>query len=314
MQTQTTQNPNKADSTGLPVFSHAVIVAALQRIGEKGDFEGKEHVTRCPFHDDSGKKHLYINLTTKPGVHHCFFAKCEARGTFPEFLRARTGWNYVTCSLFMRKVAAETPFVMPALRPAPEPRSITELQPLAFRHEYCYERGLTEETLQRWNIGYDKGKDAITFPWFDRHNKLVAIKFRPFASGRYLCEKNVEISSFIYGSQFIRKGATRWVDEGEFDTMYLDQSFRQLRAENHFAGGLGGKTLHPKALRELIALEPKRIMLALDNDEAGREYTARAQQQLTMFKNVSCVTYPSEIKDPNQLSLTQIANMIKENT
>lgn len=313
MRLQTQTHPNKNDSTPLPTFSPGVIIAALQRIGENGDFDGKEHVTHCPFHDDTGKKHLYVNITNKCGVYHCFWAKCEARGSFPEFLRVRTGWNHITCSLFMRKVAAETPFAMPTQRPLPAPRSVTELQPLAFRHEYCYERGLTEETLQRWHIGYDKTKDAITFPWFDRHGKLVGIKFRPFASGRYLCEKNVEISSLVYGSQFIRKGATIWVAEGEFDTMYYDQSFRQLRAENHFGGGLGGKTLHPKAIRELIALEPKRIMLSLDNDAAGIEYTAKAKQQLTMF-NVSCVKYPIGVKDPNQMSLTQISNMIKEYT
>ncbi len=286
-------------------------MVALQTLGEDGDFEGKEFLARCPFHEDTGRRaHLYINLRDKAGVYHCFWSGCEVRGPFISYIMQKTGWNLAVALAFMRKISRDVPFMLAQPRPKPKPRSVKELEPYAFRHAYCYERGLTEATLQRYKIGYDKVRDAITFPWFDSNRRLIAVKFRPFSTGRYICEKGVEISACVYGLQLMRKQSVLWLVEGEFDTMYLDQSFRQLHADEHYAGGLGGKTLHPKAIQAILRLNPKYVVLMLDNDEAGVTYAKKIKESLVGKINVKDAVYPDGVKDPNQLTLQQI-NLLK---
>ena len=231
------------------------------------------------------------------------------RGSFVNYVMQRTGWKLVQSLAFIRRITRDVPFMLAQPRPKPKPRSVKELAPFAFRHAYCYERGLTEATLQRFGIGYDKERDAITFPWFDRNRRLVAIKFRPFETGRYICEKGVEISACLYGLQLVRVKSKIWVVEGEFDAMYLDQSFRQLHMKDNFAVALGGKTMHAKARQELLRLSPEYVVLMLDNDAPGITYGAAIRESLVGKVDVRDAVYPPNIKDPNQFSLEQIKRL-----
>ena len=52
------------------------------------------------------------------------------------------------------------------------------LQNYAYFHPYMFERGLTEEVILKFKIGYNKEHDSITFPVWDEHNNLVGITER----------------------------------------------------------------------------------------------------------------------------------------
>lgn len=52
------------------------------------------------------------------------------------------------------------------------------LNEYAYYHPYMFERGLTEEVILKFRIGYNKKTDSITFPVWDEHNNLVGVTER----------------------------------------------------------------------------------------------------------------------------------------
>lgn len=52
------------------------------------------------------------------------------------------------------------------------------LDKYAYFHPYMFKRGLTEDVILRFRIGYNKETNSITFPVWDEHNNLVGITER----------------------------------------------------------------------------------------------------------------------------------------
>jgi len=274
----------------------------------------KEFVTPCIFHPDTskqdgGKPNLYINVQHKPGIYHCF--KCDAKGSFATYVSRFTGWGPFKVAAFIRKHRAtsfgpETPqkdYIVQV--------TDAELRNYAFRHEYCYDRKLNEETLRRYKIGFDQEQNAITLPWFDRVGKLCGVKRRTVNYKYNHMSSNGDSRALLYGLHLIKPRSIVWIAEGEFDAMYLDQIFRQFSHTEHSAIALGGKFLHDVAITELLKKTPRAIVLTLDADDAGRE----AQNGIYLRVRPIVFTINLEYKggkDPNELSEESIIKYAKK--
>ena len=281
---------------------------ALRELGV--DFmEGpKEFVTPCVFHpdhskEDGGKPNLYINVQLKPGVFHCF--KCDAKGPFPNYIARFTGWGPFKVAAFVRKHRAVSFGPEVPQKEYVVQVSEKELRNYAFRHEYCYDRKLNEETLRRYKIGFDKEENAITLPWFDRVGKLEGIKRRTVNYKYNHFTANGDSRKLLYGLHLVTPRRIVWIVEGEFDAMYLDQTFRKFSLTDHAAIALGGKFLHPVAVTELLKKTPRAIVLALDADDAGREAQTRTYMQVRPILFTVDLEYKGG-KDPNELSEERI--------
>ena len=292
----------------------ASIRNALKELGV--DFiEGpKEFVTPCIFHpdhakSDGGKPNLYINVRGKVGVFHCF--KCDATGTFDAYVRAFAGWGPIKAIAFIRKHRA-TNFDEPDVPQKAPVVQITDeaLKDFAYRHAYCYDRNLTEESLRRYKVGFDRDENAITLPWFDRVGRLVGVKRRMVSYKYNLMTANEDMRPHLYGLHLVRPNSIVWMDEGEFDTIYLNQTFRTASFDKHGAVGLGGKFLHPQAIESLLKKTPRAVVLALDNDDAGREAQDAIFTQLRGIVFTINLRYTGG-KDPNELSVERVIRYAK---
>lgn len=289
-------------------FSAAQIEHALIELGVEYDRGPKEAVTHCIFHNDTGKPNLYINLQLKPGVYHCF--ACEVRGSFDEFVRTKTGWTLTKTLQYLLQLRKTISFVEDTTRHvAPTPQE-SELDAYAFRHPYCYERGLTESTLQRFRIGYDKADESLTIPWFDLFGKLVTIKRRSVLTKRYTYPENVDLRAVMFGMQHVKMNSYVWITEGEFDAMYLDQCFRTAHFDKHFAVALGGKTLHDAAFAAICKRQPKQVVLLLDMDDHGRAAVNTITRKIIEYVSVAAPTYSA--KDPNELTYEEAVFLTRQ--
>lgn len=269
----------------------------------------KEFVTYCIFHEDrkDSRPNLYINHQKMPGTFHCF--KCNASGSFDEFVSKYTHWGPIRVAEFMarhRHAAGELIFDAPW---KVKPIKKEELKQYDYRHPYLYERKLEEWVLRKYRVGYDKDEAAITLPWYDDHGKLVAIKRRSVGVKQNMMSGKIDT---LYGAQFIRPKKIVWLVEGEFDALYMAQVFRNHHYdEEHAVGGLGGTYLRRGAVELLCKKSPRAVVLALDNDEGGIEASQTIYKTLRqMMIDVVFAEYKAD--DPNDMTPQQVVTCIKQ--
>lgn len=144
--------------------------------------------------------------------------------------------------------------------------------------DYFINRGLSKETIDRFNLGYDPEKNLVTIP-YNPDCKGYVHRILWGSDNKY-CKFGNEIfnikalysqgiDKFLFGNdEYI------FVTEGQIDAM----SFEEIGLS---AIGLGGVN-EIKKLVELIkkASSDKIFILALDNDKAGRRATGKFIEEL----------------------------------
>jgi hypothetical protein len=151
------------------------------------------------------------------------------------------------------------------------------------------ERGLSDETIKRWRLGYHEEQGAIEGIWTPRgvtipgivDGELRYIKVRrpvpPLDGPKYQCAKGSKSSMF--GLDRLAGKGVAVICEGEFDAMLLDQEAGDLVD----VVAIGSKTATP-SVRELNRLTTaSRWLLVLDNDaderaDAWAEWSARVRR------------------------------------
>lgn len=155
-------------------------------------------------------------------------------------------------------------------------------------------RGLNQDTLDNFNIGYDPDRNAISIPVYKR-GELVNIRYRhldPKATAKYTQEKGCEV--WIYNEDGIAKGQKRGsilITEGEFDCMSAWQAgFKSVISP------ASGKDSYGVWL-ELLDTIPK-VYVAYDNDKPGKSASVELANRIGTEKSFE-VLYPEGIKDAN---------------
>ena len=156
------------------------------------------------------------------------------------------------------------------------------------------ERGLTEETLTYFKIGYDKSRNAVAIPHF-KGEELINIKYRFLEPKdiRYTSEPNAE--QWLFHDDGLKVGVEKnaiAIAEGEFDCMSLWQAgFKNVISPGSGANSYG-------VWIELLD-KIKSIYIAYDNDEAGQMASKELAERIGVDKCRN-VVYPEATKDANE--------------
>jgi DNA primase len=278
--------------------------ALMEGTMEKASKRGIELRLHCPFHEDSTPS-LSINAET--GKFHCF--GCHAKGgDIFDFVVTKEGIAADDRTKSRRQAAllikdwfgVQSP-AAPAAPPSPvaensapvedatpaseEPEAGTN-PPLKFtfkhldtRHPYLtQERGLREATIDAFGLGYHSGRGILqnraVIPIHNEVGELVAYAGRtlgdpPEGTGKYTFPPNFRKSLVLFNLHRAREHATDGliVVEGFFTVF----EFFQRGRKNVVA--LMGSAMSTEQERLIVeTVGPKgRVLLALDNDEAGRK-------------------------------------------
>lgn len=162
---------------------------------------------------------------------------------------------------------------------------------LAYLHD---ERGLSDDTIAHFRLGYDEERAAIAIPIFKDGN-LINIKYRILhpTGPKYLSESGAE--TWIYNEAGIvaaNKFQKILIVEGEFDLMSVWQA-----GIKNVVSPASGKNSYGPWIEYLDKI--KEVYIAYDNDAPGRETAKEMAERIGTDKSYE-VKYPEGIKDANE--------------
>lgn len=171
-------------------------------------------------------------------------------------------------------------------------------------------RGLSNDTIKHFQLGYDESKDAIAIPIFktiEGKEELIDVKYRHLnpTKAKYSRERNTE--TWIYNEEGIHRGMKRGyvvIVEGEFDLMSAWQS--GIRSIISPASGKDSYGVWIELLDNI-----PRVIVAYDNDEAGQSTAKKIAERLGVDKCFE-LQYPEGIKDANEYFKKHVFDDFKE--
>jgi hypothetical protein len=224
-----------------------------------------ETVQPCPYcGDKTSHNHLYIN--TEKGVFQCWL--CGVTGTTNKLFRDFPALKD-RVDLSKLNVGKRQP---PKLRLALQPLSVVPAGRFDAAKRYLLERGLTDEDVSKWKIcGSLNYPHRVFFPdptsgptyfWTARG---IYPNVRPKWLFPAKTATRVSAHKYVWALSSFSKGAVVWICEGIFDAIATS------------GVAIFGKVPSNIQLQKILSLEPKKIVVALDNDAhlAARQLQAK---------------------------------------
>lgn len=306
----------------------------LRRVSHSGPYDV---MALCPFHrkaDGSMERTPSFALSLSKGVYFCH--ACEESGNLYTLLRhlghTRDDIEYD----YRRLIDAASRNIPPD--PDPLRPGIVSTEPIPEKllglFDYCpvslEEAGFTEETLRRFDVGFDKEHMRITFPLRDIRGNLVGI------SGRSVLSSSSRYK--IYSSEYAtwdmppRKGWDKrtvlYNAHAVMPAVYYFTGTVEVFVVEGFKACMWlvqhGMTNTVALMGSYLSWEQKWILeamgavvyLFLDNDSSGHKGTEQAAQTLQRSIKVRIATYPQRLKNikaqPDDLTAEELQR-VKDN-
>lgn len=136
--------------------------------------------------------------------------------------------------------------------------------------DYFHNRGLSDRTISRFSLGYDKGKNIITIPY---NSDLKGYVHRVlWNSDNKYCKHGNELFNIeaLYSPDY----DVVFIVEGQIDALSIEEV-------GFCAVGLGGVNETDKLVEQLKRKPSSKVLfLALDKDKAGKAATGRLIEKL----------------------------------
>lgn len=288
-----------------------------------------EVIGLCPFHEETTGS-FHASMTKN--VFHCF--GCQSKGNILDFVALKEGGDVRQAAFMIQEWfqippgdtsqsavhASETRTgVSETLDEAGEenPPLTFRLENLNPRHPYLEQRGLEEETIKYFGLGYcSRGlmRGRVVIPIHNERGELVAYSGRypgepPEGRPKYLLPSGFQKSHVVFNLN--RAGAIARenglvVVEGFFD------AFRVWQAGFHQVVAIMGSALSERQ-RDLLAVSVGphgKIAVLLDQDDAGRTCLSQCLEQLTSRVFVKAIGLPNEGDQPDRLTDEQIRQIL----
>lgn len=299
----------------------------IQRFDKMFD-SGDDIMVCCPFHKNGQERRPSCGIRKSDAKMHCF--TCGATMNLDEMISRCFGhedpawgfhWltsNFLTVEVSNREAirlnVARVNFSdkssllgynnsnKPAVTVSEE-----ELDKYRYVHPYMYKRGLTDDIIDLFDIGYDSMCDSITFPVKDIEGNCTFIARRNIHTKRFDIPKGIEkplyglyeASSALKGNKYLTDRL--YVTEGLFDNLRLWC--------NHRVSVAGfGCLFSEYQLEQLRRVPYRHLVLALDNDDAGRD-GARRIKQAVKNKIITLAIIPDGHKDIGELTDEEIQGL-----
>jgi hypothetical protein len=287
---------------------------------------GSEADVCCPIH---GENNASCRINVDKGVFFCH--GCGAKGTLTSLAKsmgvpyAGSRESGVDLAMLLGKLDNLTR----GRRDTVVPKFMDEsaLGRYDFPCAYWSERGLTEDTILAFDLGYDPMDNVATIPVRSPQGKLIGFTRRFLdedAEQKYKDPKGFVKAENLFASWLVAvdKSPYAVLTEGPVDCMKVWQS-------GHAAMAQYGSHVSPHQIRLMRSMGLVTIVLFYDNDKAGRKATREAfgwsthmvggkpehvydpERDLSRFFIVKKVRYDVKAKDPGELSDRDIDRMVR---
>ena len=291
-------------------------------------YEGQDIKVTCPFHKGGQESKPSCGVTTKEfkrggrtiraGTANCFSCKTHMElpnlvsycfgkdddGIFGEqwLLEHFCDYEYEDRGKFFNRMGIRQE------KPTEEVEYITEEELSSYRyyHPYMYKRHLTDDLIEKFDIGFQKNFqmkeglkpfDCITFPVKDMSGKVVFIARRAINSKIFHYDAGVNKSlTYLYEAKQMFPNSTElWICESMLNALMLFKWGKPAIA----LLGTGSKQQYD----ELKHLDYRKYVLCLDNDNAGQRGSEKLAKILGNYKLIENLTTPNgyDVNDLGEL-------------
>lgn len=163
-------------------------------------------------------------------------------------------------------------------------------------HSYLQHRGISDQSIQRFRLGYDAATRRVTIPHDKAGNYYIARSvFNDPQIPKYMNPKGVE--GILFNADALYADAPCFIVESDLCAISIEQ-------EGGKAVALAGTGGQQRLINQIRAQAPTAPMLvvALDNDEAGSRSAASLIAELKKLGlPVLQANISGDLKDPNEL-------------
>lgn len=295
---------------------------------------GRNIMMPCPFHSGGQERNPSFGIRKDTGIAHCFTADCDWRGDLPKLIQdiynlpsITEGYKWLIKRYNVPEPGnrAELPIDEWISRDKQGIEYLPEaiLRNFDYRHPYLYQRGMTDDILDFFDIGFNPNNNAVVFPIRDRMGRLRLIQERPLLKSiRYKNDETPKID-LVFGLDVIQRALRGeeglenvrkkieqigvFMTEGIFDSLSCWQM-------GYPSGGIMGAIPSKEQIKEIQKAGVRKIVKFFDNDKAGwaagKKLEELGGRNLRLYEAI----YPKKVitdrlgmsrppKDPNDLLL-----------
>lgn len=274
------------------------IADVVTHFGVKLDRNDK---ARCPFHEE---KTGSFSIKRDDNIFYCF--GCGEKGDAVHFVSKLKNMEPLDAAKLIAEIfrieggeaprAAAPKSTKPAAKPKTDIKKyITACIRDAGQTEYFARRGLTEETVARFSLGYDAEKQAVVIPY---NKKLNYYQTRSVVDKQFRKPKTEDAGEEpLFNEDAIKEPGRKPVFVVESPICAI--SIAQCGGS---AVSICGATGGAKLINALPKKTDKVFILCLDNDEPGQKASKEIAAQL-LERNIKyhVTNIADEYKDPNEL-------------
>lgn len=237
--------------------------------------------TNCPFHAGGQERKPSFGVGVHNGKCHCF--ACGWNGTMDTLVSELFGYNdngkfglsWLQKRFNSVEIESRPQLALPTRNVVSKKKNIIseeELDSYRYIHPYMYERGLTDEIIEEFDIGYDKERECLTFPIKDLDGDVVFVATRSVKTKFFGLPSGIDKPVYC---------AERFVN-GEYKEAYIVESF--LNCLTCWKYGKPAMALigtgNQEQYKILEKLPVRTYILALDPDDAGKKATERFRKNV----------------------------------
>ena len=307
-----------------PIYD--ILTLLRSQLNEKGIDKLKAIIPRgdniritCPSHKNGQESHPSCSILQNSkgnlpkGFVSCF--TCGYRATFCKFIsdcfniddNGKFGEEWLLentlCSFIDEN--RKTPFInIVKEKKVKEPVNYVsekELESYRFYHPYMWKRKLTPEIVNKFDIGYDKETNSLTFPVYNNEHKCLFVVKRNVSNKFFKIPEGIEKAIFgldqitpdinkVIICESVINALTCWVYGKPAIALFGTGTSEQI------------KTLLKSHIRHFV--------LGFDGDTAGRKATIKFNEALSKSKIITEYHLPQG-KDINDLTIEEFNSLVE---
>jgi len=244
----------------------------------------KNIMTTCPFHKDGQERKPSFGISKVDMKCHCF--SCGWAGMLDDMISRVFGYddmgyygrewlakNFLTFTIETRK-----PLALNLSRGAVVAASAVpgfteqELDSYRYTHPYMYKRGLNDEIIEKFDIGFDSVANAITFPVYMVNHAPAFIARRSVKTKFFHYPEGVDKPVYC-GERILEGGAP--------EVIITESFFNTLTCWKYDCPSVALMGTGTEAQYDILRKLPARkYIIATDADEAGRRAARKLKDAL----------------------------------
>jgi ribosomal protein L37AE/L43A len=220
-------------------------------------------VGSCPF--CGAKDHFFVNKESKNSTWDC--KKCGKAGGYKLFVEQ-----------IVKKCQAE----------------FTETTASVL----CQSRGIPFDIFKQVDAGYHRLTNQYIIPTIGSQGEILSVKVFNIAKNSFVAMAGQVLTMYLpKQSVSLLKARIVYICEGEWDTLALLHVLKALRVTDAYVIGVPGASIFKQDILPLLS--GKDIILLYDNDEPGRNGSAKAEAALSIstVKSVTKIVWTNKYKN-----------------